>query len=554
MNNNPFARLAAAVDAVQSVAEQYHPAVSETEASFTLTRTRLTPAEAQKIVGQLSAALDTLQVELLFSFQEFSAAARILPAGQALPTLWEIDSTYTLLSGPAAAGLPESAAFKAAWKGPRPLPVDQTDIWNWCAGLEQQGVLPQVELTARMDKAAALAPLGAPAALQVLFFWKTHELVAFIDERQTWIGLEPHWLPPDKTALLLLVGDSCAAVVGSHLSVLGRSAWDAAAWEKITHTLPERKALSEVLEFRLRECIWLTAPSRLTPLHFHLADTIPANQKVRDHTLAGRLSDLCAQACLAYLGQRVNTLVNGSVTADLTLDPLITVQAPPVGFNGGSAGLFQLFQWAYEGFSSDKLSIARRVAALRMGRDAAQNFTLLLDSFNMDMVYREVNANFEFFRKKSVDAYFERRGKYLTAMREFNDKTRAAIGDLTSGLVTDLFKTLGIVLGVLLAAVVDKDITLTAIRLSALFYGVYIAFILLVQLSSLYLRYNRTWSDLRRSLEGIEEIFTREETASVLHQRTRGVRWVFRVYFWLCHLVYGLLVGAAVIIVRLSAG
>ncbi len=74
----------------------------------------------------------------------------------------------------------------------------------------------------------------------------------------------------------------------------------------------------------------------------------------------------------------------------------------------------------------------------------------------MEMVYREVNANYEFLRKKSVEAYFERRSKYLTAMREFNDKTRSAIGDLAGGLVTDLFKTLGIVLGVLLAAWVQR--------------------------------------------------------------------------------------------------
>ena len=552
MSNNPFERLAAAVDAAQTAAERYAPAVSENEASLALTRGKLSSTDAQALVQIFAPVLDTLQVGLTIAFQEFTAKGRLLSAGQFQPTEWETDDSYTPGSGAAAAGLPETIAMQAVWQRPKPLPVDQTDLWAWCSGLEQQGVKLRVEIAARMEKKAALQRLQAPPALQVLFFWKTGELVQFIDQSHTWTALEAAWLPPEKTALLLLVGDSCAAAVSPFFSVIGRSAWNADLWEKVVRGIPEDKELSEVLDFRLRECVWLTAPARLTPLHFHLSETIPPGQKVRDAGLAGRINDLCTQTCLAYLGQRVNILSDGSVDVTLSHDPHIQVKAPPVGFQGWSAGLFSLFQWAYDGFSSDKISIARRVAALRMGRDADQNFRLLLEPHNMEMVYREVNANYEFLRKKSVEAYFERRSKYLTAMREFNDKTRSAIGDLAGGLVTDLFKTLGIVLGVLLAAVVDQNITLTAIRLSALFYGIYITFILAVQLSSIYLRYNRTWSDLRRTLEGIQEIFTETESAGVLYQHTRGVRWVFRVYFVLCHLVYALLAGAALKILLLS--
>lgn len=195
--------------------------------------------------------------------------------------------------------------------------------------------------------------------------------------------------------------------------------------------------------------------------------------------------------------------------------------------------LFDLYRWAYEGWSGDKVEITRNIVSL--SADSLDGFMQ-----NASDIYKSARSSYQFYLKRNIDAYFETRRKIREAIEKFADDTAGETLRLTKETSENVFKTAGLVAAVVVAAIVKPESTYLAGFIGSLVIAVFLCIVLFYHLQTIRravlnrkLQYNDYISSYSESLDEHEIAdFLRNETLEkqqeFFKRRHSIAQWIYR--------------------------
>lgn len=348
--------------------------------------------------------------------------------------------------------------------------------------------------------------------------------------------------PGSESLVVLLLGGATGRAVGPNLKILGRDCWLALSFDDLEVDQAEKKRVQDINRFRYEECHWDVHASAITPFHLH-TDT----NELNDRNLAKHLNQVRDYLCVAHLANRLR-IGNGQTTCEFLGHKLVKVVMPKVLDVHPSPGFFKLFLWAYENSSSDKISILRQIVSILLNGDASDNYRKLLESGNE--ILGIAKSNFQLFLRRSVELYFDKRIRVNEFFQKYSKEVGENLSHLTTELVNNLYKTVGIILGAVIAALIDPNQTRAIIFWTSSLYLIYILFILVYLLPSTYVRFSGISRAYLHSRSELRDVLTEDEISRIEGQIYQRTRYEFLVFFSLTKLGYAAIGTFAYLIMR----
>ncbi len=541
MNDLVLARLSAAVKTLLETAGDHIHLAEEDEREFDWDQTSPDPA-ALAGLSVFAANLDVLSVTVHYTLQQWQGAAQLCPDGALKISQGEEDPALTPQP------LRQDLLPLFDQVKDRLSRLDQEVDLSWLsprlADLCSGGACLELSWTVSIDKRRALAGLSLAEGERCIFFILAEKLLArlagkcFADLGELWDA------SPGAPYTFVLVGNARGQAGSAGLRILGPDAWPGAR-SSLPRSATYEAAFQAALVFRKEETIWEVPATALTPYHFDL--------KGGDFSHPGLVQAfrrLCCQACMAYLANRVSCDPLLGLICEFQGRQRLKINTPleQDGLSQDPAGLMALFAWAYENSSSDKLTIARQIITYQLGDDPLQNFQRL-GSRAADILQNAKN-NFQYYLRKNVEDYFAKRFKLVELVEKFSENAGEVVSKLTSDLIGDLYKTVGVILGVVVAALISPGAARPVIFWTSLLYLFYVLFILLYALPFVYLRFTGSIRHYESDKKEMRGVLSEEEILAAEDKSYRRAVWLFRVYFALTNAVYAVLASLAYLIVR----
>lgn len=202
-----------------------------------------------------------------------------------------------------------------------------------------------------------------------------------------------------------------------------------------------------------------------------------------------------------------------------------------------AAALIAFVEWAYRDTSPDKLAIARQALASALPPGAT--LTLAEVCAAATVALDAARANFAIYLRGATERYFQMRAAALQTVSAFADDTRKAVMDLTNDIVDNVFRTVGLIVGVLVAWLVQPGASLALARIGALLYTGYVLFIICFLLRARHDRFELGCAGLDATLTAMPEITPDERER--LRRPARDAERYFLRYLWRARVIYGVL-------------
>jgi hypothetical protein len=351
----------------------------------------------------------------------------------------------------------------------------------------------------------------------------------------------------DGRALVVLC-NAAGYLAGPALEILGARRPHPGRWLLISRStwIQFEQRAREMRALHSEESVWPGVPRVLTPEHLRLQEREPGLEGV-----AARLATMRAELAAAFLCSTAHDEPYGALALRFagTRPCVCHIPALPdaAGTSGGSAeqanALARLASWAYQHGSPDKLAIAREslAAELPAGRDV----TLADVERAAPAAVEAAKANFVLYLRHNSAAYFQRRQQALDAVTAYAETVRKAVGDLTGEVVDAVYRTAGLLLGVVIAGLIQPTASLDVQRLACVLITGYVLFVLLFLMRARRQRYELDTADLDGRLEAMSELSISERVR--LRERTIPANQLFERYFRISQAVYiGLAAAGAV--------
>lgn len=314
----------------------------------------------------------------------------------------------------------------------------------------------------------------------------------------------------DDARTVVVLCDAAGYLAGPALEVLGAMQGQEPRWLSVPPSSWRRfrERAHEVRSLRDGEGSWLNAPRVLTPAHLRVEA-----RAVGLEATAARLAEIRAALSAAYLASSVQPATGGMILlhfagarpatcrlagslADSTLATPDTAVEP--------AALALLATWAYAHASPDKLAIARECLAheLAAGRDV----TLAGLETAAAGALEAAKANFALYLRGNTEQYFRLRQQALDAVTNYAAAVRKAVGDLTADVVDTVYRTVGLLAGVVIAALIQPSLSPLVTRIAAALYTLYMVFLLTFLMPARERRYELESADLDARLAAMPEL------------------------------------------------
>lgn len=432
-----------------------------------------------------------------------------------------------------------------------------------------QGDSVSVDVRLRIGKSAALAqaqrllvarvaPGAPPEAPQACVVFYTEAAL----RRLLSLRAAPLWrergLASDERRALVATCEGAGYLSGVALEVIGAAGPAPAEWTPLSPQAWRRFAqrVRKARALRDAESAWSGLDLPLMPDHLRVTARMPGLEAV-----AGRLAALraavaaCALASDLVTDARAATLrFAGTRPATLHLDlaapPTLTTVAMGDLADGEPDALVALTDWAYRDASPDRLAIARD--ALGGEAPVATEITLEGARAAAGPALGVARANLTLYLRGATERYFQVRGAAQQAISGYADATRKAVSDLTSDVVDNLFKTVGLIAGVVIAGLIQPSLSQRVAAVAALLYVAYVVFIMWYLLRARYARYRLERRALDATLDAMGELTgderrgLRAPAAQADAHFERYYRLTWRVYLALA------LAGAAIFVLILT--
>ena len=333
-------------------------------------------------------------------------------------------------------------------------------------------------LTLARDIMARRPGVGAPETVAVFYLaaaWNRLITLATVPY------LEQSGLIRADGRTCVLLCDSAGYLAGAALECVGAATSAEPDWLPITPAAFRQFVAREAASRRLlaEENGWPGAPRVLTVERLRLIARAPGLEAT-----AERLAFLRGEMAAASLASVVQgTMSEGlklrfaGVRPAICLLPAADANGAPVAATEPAGEpLARLAEWATGRGAVDTLVIARECLA----RELPPGHTVSLAEVMRAAVdaLEAAKANFTLFVRGQTDHYFAARQTAQDAVAAYAETVRKAVSDLTGDVVDNLYRTVGLLAAVVIAGLIQPDVSPVLALLAAILYSGYIAFVI----------------------------------------------------------------------------
>lgn len=306
-----------------------------------------------------------------------------------------------------------------------------------------------------------------------------------------------------RTCVLLC--DATGYLAGAALECVGAALLSAPDWLPVSPAAFRQFVAREEASRRLlaEEGGWPDAPRVLTTEMLHLVARAPGLEGT-----AARLSTLRAELAAAALA----SVVQGKMTDGLTLrfagvrPATCALSATSDTHEPDMVGdvLARLAEWATRRGTVDTLIIARECLAREL--PAAHGVTLAEVAKAAVDALEASKANFTLFIRGKTDRYFAARQAAQDAVANYAESVRKAVSDLTSDVVDNVYRTVGLLVAVVIAGLFQPAVSPWLALVASVLYIAYIAFVVYFLLRAHEDRFTLEQAALTARLDGMTEL------------------------------------------------
>lgn len=255
---------------------------------------------------------------------------------------------------------------------------------------------------------------------------------------------------------------------------------------------------------------WPDAPHLLTIERLHLIARASGLE-----ITAARLAVLRTELAAATLAP----VVQGKLTEGLTLHfagvrpAICALETPDAPIITGASGawddaLGRLADWATRRGTVDTLIIARECLARELAPGRVVSLAEVARA-SVDAL-EAAKANFTLFIRGQTDRYFAARQSAQDAVADYAESVRKAVSDLTSDVVDNVYRTVGLLAAVVIGGLIQPAISPLLVLLASVLYTGYIAFVIYFLLRARADRFALEESALTARLDAMGELTTTE--------------------------------------------
>ena len=346
---------------------------------------------------------------------------------------------------------------------------------------------------------------------------------------------------------MVVVCESMGYLAGAALECIGAASPAPPDWLLVSPAAWRRFVAREAAARRLlaEERGWPDAPRVLTPEWLRLVERAPGLAATVD-----RLAAVRAELAATTLA----SVVQGEMSAGLTLRFAgvrpATCTLPDergVGAADGEA-LARLADWATRPGAVDTLIIARECLARELPPGGAVTLAELARAA-VDAL-EAAKANFTLFVRGQTDRYFAARQSAQDAVADYAETVRKGVSDLTSDVVDNVYRTVGLLAAVVIAGLIQPGASPWLALAASILYSGYIAFVIFFLLRAHSDHFTLEQAALSARLTGMSELTTTERerirepgvSADAYYQRymtrARLIYWALLVAGAICALVF----------------
>ena len=280
------------------------------------------------------------------------------------------------------------------------------------------------------------------------------------------------------------------------------------------------------------ESLWIGGPRAITPAHLRLTE-----RESGLDSLAAALAKLRAGVAAAYLASSAHEtqeefLLRFAGARPSTCRLLAPEQSSASdSFTGALAGFAA---WAFEHGSVDKLLIARECLARELPSGAEVSLARL--EATAGPAFEAARANLALYLRGRTLAYFQAREQAEEAVGAYTLGVRKGVSDLTADVVNNVYATVGLLVGVVIAGLIQPRVSIPVQRLGAGLYTAYVVFVLWFLLRARWQRYRLERAEVVRRLDAMVELSETERAG--LREQAGAADAHFERYFALAWRIY----------------
>jgi len=343
----------------------------------------------------------------------------------------------------------------------------------------------------------------------------------------------------------VVVCDRAGYLAGLTLEIVGACESEPIRWLEVSRAawrqFQERAARTHALH--AEESQWAEAPRILTPAHLRVEPRVAGLEPLAESLDATR-----AALAAAYLASSIHPAENGDLALRFagTRPPTCHISRRAHEDDGDAPtayahhALARFAAWAYDNASADKLAIARECLARELPPGGSVSLAEVERAASPAL--EAAKANFALYLRGNSDRYFTVREHALDAVSIYAAGVRKAVSDLTGDVVDNVYRTVGLLVGVVVAALVQPALALPVQRLAALLYVAYLAFVLLFLLRAREERFQLESAEVRARLHAMPELGAAERAQ--LRAQAAGADAHFTRYLCRARLIYAALAFA----------
>jgi hypothetical protein len=387
------------------------------------------------------------------------------------------------------------------------------EILQSLKALEQAGVSPELNLQFFLDKQSITRWLDevikvCDSVKTVPFLFPEAFLASL--ERLSLVGFEEGFCQAGKRSLIPIFSYS-GWMQNDLLAIYGAghtAEFEAALTQPISTDTKNRQ--EKTLALRKSQEIWLNPILWLTPQFFELDGDLTGEPGNVGSSIHRQLESFQALLAALYLADIVELEGDGYIVEyhGFGRGPLY-VRRPDMVNYGDLHPLVDLYTYAYEGFSTDKLEIVQQY--LSLVATSPKDLVTKAES-----VRRAAKNSYDLTLKKKVADYFETRNKVQERIKTAVSETVERATNLSRTVNDDVFKIGGLIAAAVIGAFLKPDISLWAMFGVALVISLYTTLVLYSYLRTLQRTYNLSIEQYQSSIRSYADLLTEEEIEGYL--------------------------------------
>ena len=286
----------------------------------------------------------------------------------------------------------------------------------------------------------------------------------------------------------------------------------------LTKPLPDEvfQRAKKSLDFRQSQSLWVFPTTWLTPDVFALTAEPPAENSMGAE-VCRQLKSFQALLSAIFLADYVEFHDNqywveyrGLGRARLPVQRTTLLEHEP-----HLEALYQLYVYAYDGFSADKLEIAQQFSSL-----IAVNLAALCD--RAAEIRDATKKTYDRALVEKVKDYFDARHKIQERIKTAVGETASSVIGLTRDVSADLYKISGVVAGAVASALLKPDLSLWAALGASLVIAVYMSLVIFYHLATLKRAYDIRMSQHSAYIQSFKDILRTAEIQAFLSDEHLG--------------------------------